>query len=88
MPPFHTLRHEVQPDVQGQPDRAHPGGGGAERSSSRGERGLRWQPLWQHWRWLCSAAVARLPLVSSNYILQRPPLLKKGKLFFSEFCVF
>lgn len=39
--PVHALRNEVQPDVQGQPDRAHPGGGSAEHLVSRGERGLR-----------------------------------------------
>ncbi len=40
--PVHALRHEVQPDVQGQPDRAHPGGGSAEHLIGRGERGLRY----------------------------------------------
>lgn len=39
--PVHPLRNEVQPDVQGQPDRAHPGGGSAEHLIGRGERGLR-----------------------------------------------
>lgn len=39
--PVHPLRDEVQPDVQGQPDRPHPGGGGAERLVRRRERGLK-----------------------------------------------
>lgn len=38
--PVHALRDEVQPDVQGQPDSAHPGGGGPERLIGRRERGL------------------------------------------------
>lgn len=40
--PVHTLRNEVQPDVQGQPDRTHSGGGSAEHLSSWGEWGLRY----------------------------------------------
>lgn len=43
--PLHTLRNEVQPDVQGQPDRAHSGGGSAEHLISRGKRGLKTQLL-------------------------------------------
>lgn len=38
--PVHALCDEVQPDVQGQPDRPHPGGGGPEHFVRRGERSL------------------------------------------------
>ena len=42
MSPLHTLCDEVQPDVQRQPDCAHPGGGGggSEHLVRWGERGL------------------------------------------------
>lgn len=40
--PVHTLRNEVQSDVQGQPNRAHSGRGGTEHLISWGERGLRY----------------------------------------------
>lgn len=38
--PVHALRDEVQPDVQGQPDCADPGGGSAEHLISWRERSL------------------------------------------------
>ena len=41
MSPLHALRDEVQPDVQRQPDCAHPGGGGGPEHLVRWrERGL------------------------------------------------
>lgn len=84
VPPVHTLRNEVQSDVQGQPDRTHSGGRIAEHLSSWGEWGLRYSCC--HKGDTCNNTLTRLHTHTHTHQCIKAPCL--ATLSISVTCVY